>query len=411
MSIRPYNAEKDFDAVRRLWEEIAWIDRDDEDDAKCLEVFLNSSNNLVAELNGEAECLVSSCEGSICHLQQDVSLNIISAVTTSLIARKQGFASRATAKAIATAAENGMKTSALGMFEQGYYTRLGFGNGSYEQVAKFNPAILNIATEFGVPVRLNKDNAAEMHEAMLNRWRGHGGVQVSPVGHFEAELGWTDDPLGLGFRDQAGKLSHFIWGSNKGENGPLKITAMAYQDRQGLLELLALIKSLGNQLLSVRLREPQHVQIQDLLDEPFRSQNRSEGGKYADSIRSEAWWQLRINDLVSCIGATHLPATPTLSFNLQVDDPISSFLDENQSWRGIGGDYTVHLSEQSQATLGHSPELPLLQATCSGISRLWIGAASANKLASSGELRAEQSLLDCLEETLSLPTPRTGWDF
>ena len=411
MSIRPYNSESDFAAIRRLWQEIAWLDRDEEDQETHLKTFLDSSSNLVAELNGEAECLVASCPGTIRHLQKDVSMHVIAAVTTSLIARKQGFASKVTAKAIAEGAESGMATAALGMFEQGYYTRLGFGNGSYEHIARFNPANLNVDTDFGVPVRLNETNAEEMHTALMNRWRSHGSVQVLPVGHLEAELGWTEDPLGLGFRNADGKLTHFIWGSNKDENGPLKITAMAYENRQQLFELLALIKSLGNQLLLVSLTETQHLQMQDLLIQPFRSQNKSEGGKYPESIQSEAPWQLRINDLETCLAATHLPARPTLSFNLSVDEPIAKYLDSNQSWRGIGGEYTVRLGEESSATRGHSNNLPLLTATTSGISRLWIGAANANRIATSGEIAAEQTLLDKLDETLSLPSPRPGWDF
>lgn len=411
MSIRPYNPQTDFDAVRRLWEEIAWLDRDEKDQVESLKTFLDSSSSLVAELNGEAECLVATCPGTIRHLKQEVSMQVVAAVTTSLIARKQRFASRVTAKAIATGAESGMATSALGMFEQGYYTRLGFGNGSYEQIARFNPASLNVDADYSVPVRLSEDNAEEMHGALMNRWRSHGSVQVLPVGHLAAELGWTESPMGLGFRDDNGKLTHFFWGSSKEENGPLKITLMAYENREQLNELLALIKSLGNQLLLVRLTETQHLQMQDLLEQPFRSQNKTEGGNYAESIESEAWWQLRINDLQRCMSAVQLPGRPTLSLNLTIDEPITKYLGSAQSWRGIGGDYTLHLGEESEVIDGHSSGLPLLNASTSGISRLWIGAASANRLATSGEITAEQSLLDQLEETLALPTPIAGWEF
>ena len=154
MSIRPYRNETDFDAVRRLWEEIAWLDRDEDDHVEGLKHFLGSSENLVAEMNGEAECLVARCAGTIRHLDSDLSMCVIAAVTTSLIARKQGFASRLTAKAIAEGAEAGMATAALGMFDQGYYTRLGFGNGSYEHIVRFNPANLTIDVDCDVPVRL-----------------------------------------------------------------------------------------------------------------------------------------------------------------------------------------------------------------------------------------------------------------
>lgn len=411
MTIRPYNASKDLTAVTRLWEEIAWIDRDDEDDAEYLKVFLAGSNALVAEMHGEAECLVASCPGSILHLATEVPMTVIAAVTTSLIARKQGLASRTTARAIAEGAEAGHATAALGMFEQGYYTRLGFGNSAYEQIARFNPSSLNVSVDFPAPVRLSQKDAADMHQALMQRWRGHGSVQVIPPEHFQAETGWTEDPVGLGFRDDNGELTHFIWGSSKGENGPFRISAMAYRNRQQLLELMALIKSLGNQLLLVRLVETQHLQMQDLLNEPFKAQNKTEGGKYPESIRSEAWWQLRINDLASCIGAMRLPDRPTLSLNLSVEDPITRYLDSGQGWQGIGGDYTLHLGASSEASPGHSKGLPLLKASTSGISRLWLGAASANRLATSSEIDADQELLDKLDSSLSLPLPHPGWEF
>jgi len=411
MIIRAYKPETDFPAVQRLWEEIAWIKRNEKDQAQILETFLRQSTNLVAELNGEAECLVSTCDGSIKHLETTLPMQIVAAVTTSLVARKQGLASRTTAKAIADGAEKGLPVSALGMFEQGYYTRLGFGNGPYEQKVRFNPALLDVDADFPVPVRLSEVDFKEMHEAMMQRWRSHGSVQVIPADHFHAELHWTEEPVGLGFRNDQGELTHFLWGHNKGEYGPLRISALAYRNRQQLLQLLALIKSLGNQLYVVRLIETQHMQMQDLLKEPFRSINKTEGNTYAEYIRSEAWWQLRINDLAACLQATRLPARPTLSFNLKVEDPISQYLDDGHGWQGIAGDYTVHLGEECEANPGHRSGLPLLHANASGISRLWMGCASANRLATSGEISAEQSLLDALDTTLSLPKPHPGWEF
>lgn len=411
MIIRPYQAEKDFASVRRIWEEIAWIDSDEQDHVRALESFLGLSSNLVAELNGEAECLVSACEGSICHLEQTLPMQIIAAVTTSLVARKHKLASRTTAQAIAEGAEAGLPISVLGMFEQGYYTRLGFGNGPYEKTARFNPALLNIDAALPVPVRLYEKDFKDMHHAMMNRWRSHGSVQVMPAGHLHAELFWTEKPVGLGFRNDDGELTHFIWGSNKDENGPFKISTMAYQNRQQLLELLALIKSLGNQLYVVQLTETQHVQIQDLLLEPFRSFNKTQGSKFQEEIKAEAWWQLRINDLKSCLASTRLPGRNELSFNLTVDEPITRFLDKNRSWQGIGGDYTIRLGEECEAADGHRAGLPLLKASTNGISRLWLGAASANRLATGGEIAGEQSLLDALDQSLSLPHPHPGWEF
>ena len=57
LSIRPYNAEQDAAAVRRIWREIHWVDS--EDGERQMEHFLADSRSLVAEVNGAAECLAT----------------------------------------------------------------------------------------------------------------------------------------------------------------------------------------------------------------------------------------------------------------------------------------------------------------------------------------------------------------
>ncbi|MDP6415829.1 MAG: hypothetical protein QGG54_12525, partial [Gammaproteobacteria bacterium] len=315
------------------------------------------------------------------------------------------------AQLIAEDAAQGFSTSALGMFEQGYYSRLGFGTGPYEHQVRFNPARLNVTTKAGVPLRLTEKDHPDIHQSLMKRWRAHGGVQLFPSEFTHAELGLTDNPCGFGYKDSSGELTYIIWGDMKSEYGPFKISAIAYRDRIQLLELLALIKNLSDQLYLVTLMEPFHLQLQDLLVEPFKGMNTTSGGKYVEIIRAEAFWQLRINDLVACLCDTHLPNRSTLSSNLTLTDPISQFLDTEQSWQGISGEYTIHLGENCEAQVDHSKGLPLLEASVGGFSRLWLGCASANAIAIAGEISAAQALLDSLEKTLALPLPKTGWDF
>ena len=245
----------------------------------------------------------------------------------------------------------------------------------------------------------------------MNRWRAHGSVQVFPPELTHADLGLTDNPYGFGYRDDSGELTHFIRGDMKDGHGPFRINAIAYQDRKQLLELLALIKNLSDQIYVAVLMEPFHLQLQDLLVEPFKGMNTTNGSKYVEINRAEAFWQLRINDLIACLSNTHLPNRSTLSFNLVLTDPISQFLDTEQSWRGISGEYTIHLDENCEAQAGHGKGLPQLEASVGGFSRLWLGCASANAIAIAGEISATQTLLDSLEKTLCLPLPKTGWDF
>lgn len=411
MTYRPYNPKTDKAACHRIWRETGWIDYDDKDDEKHLNSFLASSNVLVAEIAGTAECLVAATKGSIRHLNSDIPLNIIAAVTTSHIARKQGFASDLTARAIAAAADEGAAASALGMFEQGFYSRLGFGTGPYEHFIAFEPARIKTKLKARVPVRLGVKDYKDCHQALMNRWRGHGSVQVFTPKHFKAEMGWTEQGFGLGYRDNGKQLSHFIWGESKGEHGPYRITAIAYQSRQQLLELMALIKGLGDQVFTVEMIEPSYVQLQDLIDSPFKGQYRSENSEFEEHNSAEAFWQVRINDLAGCISQTSLTARPPLSFNLVLNDPIAQYLDKSHGWQGISGEYTVHLGQSSEAKQGLQKNLPTLTASVGAFSRLWLGAASANAIATADELEASQTLLNQLDETLCLPLPKVGWEF
>jgi predicted acetyltransferase len=345
------------------------------------------------------------------YLQQDLSAAFVLSVTTSLVARKRQLASRLTARAIANEALAGHALSALGMFEQGYYTRLGFGNGPYVHSVNFNPALLQVDRLPAVPIRLGKKDFAEVCQAMANRWRGHGGVKIDQASVFEAELGWTEDPTGLGFRNDQGQLSHFIWGSNKGEHGPFKITFMAYQNSDQLLELLALIRSMGNQVHTVRMQEPARLQFQDLLREPFKAMSKTRGSELAEHISAEAYWQVRIVDLQACIAACQLDRNETLSVNLTLHDPIQNYLDADCPWQGLGGEYCLHLGQESTLESAPRPGLPTLEASVSGLSRLWLGVVPATAISLAGELKASPELLQQLEDSLRLPTPHAGMDF
>jgi predicted acetyltransferase len=332
-------------------------------------------------------------------------------VTTSRIARKTGFAKRLTAASLANAAESGAAVSALGMFEQGFYDKLGFGTGGYEQIAVFDPASLTVTNGFRPPKRLTYDNSAEMHHALLHRHRGHGGVTLSPADVIKAEVGFTDNPFGFGYYDGPdGTLSHFIWGDAQGEHGPYSESAMAYQNGEQLMELLALIKSLGDQVSSFRMLEPAGIQLQDLLKQPFRHRRGTAGSKHENKLGSTAYWQLRILDLQTCLANMVLDG-PTTQFNLTLADPVVDHLDDGSNWRGIGGEYIITLGPESKAAPGTRKGLATLSASVGAFSRLWFGVRPASSLAITDELRGTPELLSQLDSTLRLPQPHLGWDF
>ena len=409
MNFRNYDPEKDQKAVHRIFREVGWVE--DEDQEKALDIFLSGGRELVADIRGEAECLAASMPGEIRYFTQDLAFSAITAVTTSRIARKQGLAKRLTTQLIAADAAEGALVSGLGIFEQGFYDLLGFGSGSYEHWISFDPAQLNIDIRPSVPRRLTKDDWALMHAALLARKRGHGACILLPTQFIQGELSWQPDGFGLGYGDGPdGALTHFFWATGKGEHGPYTVRMIAYQSWEQFLELMGLLKNLGDQVHQVWMREPGDIVAQDLLRQPFRFRRLTEKSKYEQTNRATAYWQLRICDLPGCLAQTHLPGD-TLRFNLELSDPIEGYLDEDTAWRGVAGEYVVTLGPESSAEPGADLHLPTLNASVGAFTRVWLGVRPASGLAVTDQLVGSPALLAALDQTLRLPPPRLDWDF
>lgn len=408
MIFRRYDPERDADAVHRIWTETGWLEPGKEN---VMDIELAAATALVAELEGSPECLVLSAEGTVRHLRDDLPFWAIIGVTTSRVARKQRLASRLTAAALAEGAAQGKAVAGLGMFEQGYYNRLGFGNGAYEHRILCDPAKIRVPVPERIPRRLTANDWERMHAARLARWRCHGAVSLTPPGITQAPTIWPKHAFGLGFEDADGTLTHHFWcETDNAARGPYRICWTAWQTPAQYLELLGLIRSFGDQVPVVRLTDPAGIQLQDLLDKPFREYEVREKGKCELRNDSFAWWQMRMLNLPACLAATHLKAEP-LRFNLALSDPICAFLDADSPWQGCGGYYVVTLGPESSAVQGTEPGLPTLEATVNAFTRLWLGVRPATGLAVTDALDGPPELLQALDDTLRLPQPHVDWYF
>ena len=403
-TLRPYEPERDFPAVRRIWEEVGWLE--DEDEARYLPDFLAAGVTEVGCIDDQPECAVHRTPGQLLYAGSDLPLCAITAVTTSRVGRQLGFASRLTARALAAAAEEGAAVAALGMFDQGFYDRLGFGSGPYEHELIFDPATLDVSTAYRTPRRLTADDWEAIHRALANRKRSHGNI-VLPAGFVKAELGWMSPLFALGYFDGE-ELTHFVAGEAEGEFGPYRIRMLAYRNEAQLLELLALLRALADQVASCSIIEPAGVQLQDFLRLPFRHMRATRGSKHENHHRSFAWWQARMLDLSACLRAL-CPTRGQCTFNLRLTDPLAERADP--PWPGLAGSYVVTLGAESFAEPGHDPRRATMDASVGAFTRLWLGVRPARSLALSDQLSAPVPLLDELEELLSLPTPTMGLDF
>ena len=435
MEIRAYERERDLKAIQRIWCEIGWIDS--KRGEKALADFLAAGSCLTAVLNGEPECMVHTTRDAMrySNAARDPSLNsnlasevtedlpmcAVTAVTTSRVARRLGFALRLTARQLAAGAQDGAALAVLGIFDQGFYDRLGFGTGSYDHFFRFDPATLQVDVPFRPPKRLTKNDWQAVHNAMMVRRRGHGGCVLTEPKLMKAEMGLRQNTFGFGYETE-GKLSHCLWLGQKGaEHGPYRVEMFAYQNGDQLLELLALLKSLGDQVSLIDMPEPPDIQLQSLLNQPFRNRRNTRNSDFAASHNAEAWWQLRMLDVPACVEARDWPGAP-VRFNLTLTDPVAGHLPD-APWRGCGGDYWISVGPSSCAEPGHRDDLPTLHASVGSFSRLWFGIATASSLAITDGMRMEEpvnpglldevpsNLLARLDHALCMPSPRLGWDF
>ncbi|MCK4871271.1 MAG: hypothetical protein KAS72_00955 [Phycisphaerales bacterium] len=410
MDFRAYNADRDLDATQRIWREVGWVD---ENQQKILEYFIPAGRAMVADVQGAAECVVTTMLAEMRYLKRDIPTCCMTSVTTGHIARKQGLAGRLTAETLALDVADGAAVAILGIFDQGFYDKLGFGTGTTIRRWAIDPAVLRVEPTSRVPGRLTKDDWRIMHANRLKRVRRHGNCTMLPVEMTRAELEWTKKPVGFGFFDEASdELTHHMWLSAEDgmERGPYDLAWMAYETTDQFYELLGFLKTLADQVHGIRMAEPSGIQLQALMDEPFRRYRLTAKGAFDSKPTGLAYWQIRICDLHACLAKTKLRGA-SVRFNLELADPIDRYLSAESPWQGIGGEYVVTLGPTSGAELGRDGALPTLRTTVAALTRLWLGVRPATGLAVTDDLSASEELLDQLDAVLCLPEPLPDWDF
>ncbi|MFW6040483.1 MAG: GNAT family N-acetyltransferase [Thermoplasmatota archaeon] len=409
IKFRDYDEEKDKESVHRIWNETGWLEEGKE---KQMDDFIECSKEaLVAEVNGEAECLVLTAPGTIRYLDEDIPLSGVTSVTTSRVARKQGLAGKLTAVAVSRSSEDGYYVSGLGMFEQGFYNKLGFGTGSYEHWLSFDPAALKIDKKPRIPSRITSEDWKEVYESLKNRKKGHGFCTLETPKGIKVNMERDKKSFGLGYFDGPnGELTHHVYfGVKDVERGPYWVMWMSYQNYNQYLELLGLIKNLCDQVRLIHMSEPPNIQLQDLIDRPFKSRQITEKSKYENRMIATAWWQMRILDLKGCIENTHLN-DGGVTFNLELEDPIENLLDEESPWKGISGEYVVTLGHESKLEKGKDLTHPTLKASIGAFTRMWLGVRPATGISVTDNLTASEELLKALDHVLCIPRPLINWN-
>lgn len=405
---RKYSVRRHRKAVHRIWQECGWIGKE-KNETDALDQFIKASHGWVFEMGGSAEALSLSTDGLFLHTATELSLAAITAVTTSRVGRNLGAASGTLSRLLAEQAEAGKDLSGLGIFEQGFYDRLGYGNGTYEHWVRFDPAWLEDLGKPRVPVRLGADDWKEIHASRMARRKLHGATDLIPPEITKSEMEWSKNIFGLGYRD-GGELTHFfVAHADELEEGPYRVDCMVYRTVEQFRELLGLIRGFGDQIRYCRVREPRDIQLQSLLRKPFQLYTVTANSRNPSRANAVAYWQLRMLNVERCIAA--VVAAEQVEFNLTLEDPIEDILPQETSWKGCGGDYTVRFGPVSEAVSGHTGGLPHLRATVNDFTRFWMGSASADVLAGLGSFEGPGELLDRLDRSVRIPSPAPDWDY
>ncbi len=406
MNYRQYNAETDFEAIKQIYKEIGWVKSELGD---RIEFFFSESRTIVADLNNSPESAVVSSLGHMRYLEEELEFSSVDAVTTSLIARRQKLAANLTAAKIALDAQDGAEICGLGMFEQGFYNQLGFGTGPYEHKLFISPSSINVDLDPNPPIRLKGSDYEIIHKSLVNRRRQHGSLNL-PISSTRLELMIEEDTMGFGYMDGSNDLTHHVmlFGTST-ENGPYQIMWTCFRDKTQFLELMALVKSFGDQVHLVTMLEPPNVNMQDLLIKPFAHQLMTSKSEFQNCNQANAFWQLRILDLEKCLSKTHIP-NPGIKFNVEIHDPISKHLDDDHwSWKGINGQFIVSVGEESNVKKGYQQNLPVLKCSIGAFTRLWMGILPATSLCMTDDFSGDHQLIRDLDDVFRLPTPRIDW--
>lgn len=417
MEFRPYDFEKDIESVLRIYREIGWL-KNDEVAKEATRAEQACGSGLVALIRGEAECMAMTHEGVMRHGESDLPLCLVSAVTTSHVARQVGYAGRLTAEALARdQVENGSLVAILGIFDQGFYDKLGFGTGSYDHVVAFDPADLLVAdVRPRSPIRLGPGDVERIHRARLAYVRGHGSCFIRAAGITHGQMMNQSGGFGLGYEDpDTGELTHHFWAfADDIQGGPYRIAWQCFRTRDEFRELLGLLRGLADQVKLIRMVEGPGVQLQDLLRRPFRGRQISAKGSFEHRNTGIAWWQARIMDLPGCLERTQLPTEESITLNLTLTDPIEGYLCETtrERWSGVGGDWVVTLGPNCKAERSEPrPDLPTMRTSVGTFTRLWLGVNPPTGLAlTSADLEASPDLLEQLDRVLLMPKPQPDWD-
>ena len=354
---------------------------------------------------------VLGAEGQFRYLDRTLRLSAITGVLTASWARRRGYAGRLLAELLEEEQQRGAVVASLGVFDQGFYNRYGFGNMGRDPVLVLNPSAIRVPRKVSgalgaagtriVPISHRDDD--EVYAAHIRRYTGHGACTIVKRGFIQGFLRYAgEQSFGLGIAVGDRLVAHFFGRRVSEEH--VDLFWLCADTQEYYIQLLALLRTLSDQLTQVKIVMPPDVMVYDFLERPLQW-----GVVHRHSFDDLLFWQLRVLDVVRAVEAVSIPLASPLRFVAEISDPIVAH--SPSGWRGCAGEYTMSIGLESRCVRGAEVGLSRVRMSIGAFSRFWSGAASARALACSDEFAAEDALLERLTREYCVPRPRRDCDF
>jgi len=184
---------------------------------------------------------------------------------------------------------------------------------------------------------------------------------------------------------------------------------MAYRNYEQFRDLLGLLKSFEDQIFAITMPEPPLIQFQDFIDKPFRNYMKTAKSKFKFYNNVRANHQFRILNIFKCIEKTSVKNNVT--FNLELNDPIKDFFDDDAEWKGISGEYVIELGENSRIKKGIDNSLPKIKTNVNNFTRMWMGVLPASVLQIYENFEGDEKLIKKLDDIFNFHKPCIDWGF
>ena len=318
------------------------------------------------------------------HLRGDVhDMHGLSAVANPPELRRRGLTRELLHGSLERSRSDGVSLSALWPFKRSFYAQYGWATGTRAVEHTLEPSVLSFAPDHdhGEFVSLDGDDwerAAAVHDV-------HGADYELTMNRTEQWWrkrlfqGWEDDPYAYGFERDGGLAAYLTFSFESGDDGKtLQVRDWSYVDHDARLAVFRFLADHDSQVDDVRLWTAADEDVLDMLP----NTNDAEAELHLCPM-------VRLVDVADALEALSYPDEADCNLTLGVTDPLADWNDEVLDLQVTDGSATVEAAPTADA----DAELGV-----GALSQLAVGYRSANRLATVGDVDADDGTVAALAD-------------